>query len=107
MPWKESAIVNQRMQLVAGYLAGQATVTELCYKAEISRKTAYKWIGRYMAHGPEGLGDRSRARHVHPNALEGQVITLFLKARKAHPTWGPRKLIAWLSKKNPMMPMPA
>lgn len=107
MPWKEVTVVNERMQLIAGYLAGEVTVTELCYKGEISRKTAYKWIARYAANGPEGLLDRSRARHNHPNALPEAIAALFLQARRAHPTWGPRKLIAWLAKKNPAMPMPA
>ncbi|MEM7600875.1 MAG: helix-turn-helix domain-containing protein, partial [Verrucomicrobiota bacterium] len=41
------------------YLRGTFTVTELCQRYCVSRKTGYKWIDRYVRRGPEGLEDYS------------------------------------------------
>ncbi|HLC40539.1 MAG TPA: helix-turn-helix domain-containing protein, partial [Methylomirabilota bacterium] len=39
------------------------TVTELCERYAISRKTGYKWLDRFDEAGRPGLRDRSRAPH--------------------------------------------
>jgi len=62
MAWKEWSRMDARMQLVAEYLKGERPMTALCVEFSVSRKTAYKWVGRYEAGGPGGLEDRSRRR---------------------------------------------
>ena len=42
MPWQETSLMDQRTQLIADYLRGLQTVTELADRFDISRKTAYK-----------------------------------------------------------------
>ena len=37
---------------------GELPITALCEDYGISRKTGYKWLGRYREHGPEGLVER-------------------------------------------------
>jgi putative transposase len=77
------------------------TMSELCERYEISRKTGYKWLERYRLEGAAGLAERSRAPHEHgratPSALAGAIIGL----RRERPSWGPRKIIAKLSAKAP------
>jgi len=63
MPWKESRIMDQRMQFLASYQKEEMSVADLCRTYEISRPTAYRWINRYNETGPEGLVDRSRRPH--------------------------------------------
>ena len=43
----------------------------------VSRKTVYKWIGRYEKEGWLGLEDRSRAPHRHANAVERRLRRSF------------------------------
>src|SRR5262249_7384296 len=57
-----------------------------------SRKTGYKWIGRYRAYGSEGLRDLSRAPKSVPARTEAEVEALVVGERRKHPTWGPKKI---------------
>ena len=51
MPWHETEPMRERHQFIAEYLSGLYTVSELCARFGISRKTAYKWCHspRYTA----------------------------------------------------------
>jgi transposase len=66
MPWKESSVMDERLQFVARRLAGEA-MAELCREFGISRKTGYKIFERYQRCGVQGLTDRSR-RPGHSNS---------------------------------------
>jgi len=72
------------------------TMTELCRQAGVSRKTGYKWWRRFKQDGIGGLADLGRAPKNHPNATSEFAVKLIVGARRNHPTWGPRKLRAWL-----------
>jgi transposase-like protein len=63
MPWKESRILDQRLQFLSSYQKEEVSVADLCREYGISRRTAYRWINRYNVTGPEGLVDRSRRPH--------------------------------------------
>lgn len=52
--------MDQRTQFIADYLRDLLSVTELCGLYDISRKTGYKWIDRYIRYGPAGLEEGSR-----------------------------------------------
>jgi transposase-like protein len=52
--------MDQRTQFIAYFLRDVLSVTELCALYGVSRKTGYKWIDRYLRHGPAGLEERSR-----------------------------------------------
>jgi hypothetical protein len=62
MPWRESCAMDQRVSFIADQRSGMWTMTELCERYEISRKTGYKWLDRYQLEGPGGLTDRSHGR---------------------------------------------
>jgi len=71
MPWKESRILDQRLQFLLSYQKEEMSVADLCREYGISRPTAYRWINRYNETGPEGLVARNDARTaaalcVHP-----------------------------------------
>ena len=107
MPWKETCAVDQRVALLADWLRNEWTMTELAARYGITRKTAYKWVGRYAADGPGGLVERSRAP-VHPGrAIGAAERTAILALRGAHPHWGPRKLAAILREREPERRWPA
>jgi len=73
----------------------------------ISRKTAYKWIERYLQHGPAGLDERSRKPGSSPNQTAEPIVAAILGARVRHPTWGAKKLLPLLAKRYPADQLPA
>jgi putative transposase len=98
MPWQETDTVKERMKFVVAAQSGSHTMTELCLRYGISRKTGYKILDRFEECGPEGLLDRSRAPTRHPNQTDPEVEGLILRVRKEHPTWGSKKILAVLER---------
>jgi hypothetical protein len=54
MPWKESRIVDQRLQFLSSYQKEDMSVSDLCREYEVSCPRADKWIKhQYDEVGPE------------------------------------------------------
>jgi len=98
--------MDERMKFIGEWLSGLSTVVELAERYGVSRKTAYKWIGRYQAAGPSGLADRSSAPLVHGRATDAALVEAILQQKEARPTWGARKIIAKLSDRDPDLAWP-
>src|SRR5712675_1521527 len=107
MPWKESCILDQRLQFLSSYQKEEMSVADLCRAYGISRPTAYRWINRYNETGPEGLVDRSRRPHSCSHATLEPVENTILVLRAKHPSWGARKLKARLEMLQPDVVWPA
>jgi len=97
MSWSETTQMS-RFRFVGDFESCLYEMTELCEKYGISRKTGYKWAQRYGSEGAEGLKDRSRAPKRRPTQIPTEVTQRLVQLRRQHPTWGPRKLLAWLEK---------
>jgi putative transposase len=106
MPWRETTPMHQRTLFIADHLRGTRSVTELCAEYGISRKTAYKWIDRYIRRGPSGLEDRSRRPRTTPTATPAPIVDALIALRHRHPTWGPKKLLAYLRRRHPAWALP-
>jgi transposase InsO family protein len=107
MSWKESSVQELRRQFVALYHTGQYTKTRLCALFGISRPTGDLWLARYDPADPEWVLDRSHARHHTPHATPPPIVEAILGVRKAHPTWGPKKIRGHLCDTHPAIPWPA
>lgn len=107
MPWKETCPMNERVRFIGLHSREEWTMAELCRHFDISRKTGYKTVERFNKGGLSGLEDRSRAPHHHPNAVSEPVEQAVIAARHAHPKWGPKKLKAWLCRREPNIKWPA
>ena len=94
MPWKETCVMDQKMKMVGDWLSEEYTITQLSELYEVSRKTIYKWIGRYQTEGATGLKERSRAPRGHPNATPLEVAREIVATKLRHDKWGPKKLVA-------------
>lgn len=84
--------MEQRAAVVALMEHGRLAVQAVCELYGVSRKTAYKWRGRYQAAGLRGLEDRSRAPHTQPTALTSEERRAILALRTRYPQFGPKKL---------------
>jgi len=107
MPWLESCAMDQRVRFIGECLSGELSKTELCEAYGISRRTGYKWLGRYEAEGAAGLADRSHAPLIHGRATSADLVEKIVALRRAHPTWGPRKLVARLAQLHPQLGWPS
>jgi putative transposase len=107
MPWRETCAMNERMSFIVEAARGDETMSELCARYGISRKTGYKWVARHRGEGAEGLRERSRAPLVHGLARDGALVGRVLELRGQWPSWGPRKLRAKLGMLHPDWALPA
>jgi transposase InsO family protein len=106
MPWLGVTPVDLRLEFVRAYLTGHGSMTELCEQYAISRKTGYKWVARFEARGRAGLVDQSRRPHHSPRAPDPALVTRLCEARRQHPTWSARKLLAVLRRREPTCAWP-
>jgi putative transposase len=107
MGWTETRAVDERMRFVMSVEQRAEGFAAICRRFGISRKTGYKWLGRYEEAGVEGLIERSRAPHNHPQAISEAIAERCLAVRRAHPTWGPVKVQEWLVRRRPQTDWPA
>jgi putative transposase len=107
MPWKASSVMDERMRFVLEHERGLCTMTELCEIYDIARETGYYWLRRYQQGGLEALQDRDRAPERHPNQTPERIQEAVIELRRAHMTWGPRKLKRVLERESPHIVWPA
>ncbi len=70
----------------------RVSMSELCRRFQISRKTGYKWAQRFRTEGAAGLTDRSRRPHQLHHQVPAPTQNFLLAERRQHPAWGARKL---------------
>jgi putative transposase len=107
MPWKATSVMDAKLQFVGDCLSAEEPMTVVCERYGISRQTGYLWKHRFALEGAKGLEERSRAPHHHGRATPAELVVALIEARKRKPYWGPRKLLAMLSKDHPDWPWPA
>jgi putative transposase len=101
MPWRMEEPMDQKVKLIACWLEGRYTITELAIKFGVSRKTLYKWSKRYDESGVKGLEEMSRAAHRHPNSTESSKIERIIEFKLKHKNWGPKKITDCLERIYP------
>src|SRR5947208_3415213 len=107
MAWTETDPMKERLHFVTDWDRRLYTVTELCARYGVSRKTGYKWLARYADVGVAGLAERSRAPHRCPHRIAPAVAAAIVETRRQHPSWGPRKLLVWLAAHRSGLELPA
>jgi transposase InsO family protein len=107
VPWEERNIEQERLRFVAAWTSGARSKSELCRAFGVSRKAGYALMTRYAQRGVESLRDGSRRPHTHPNATPAAIVERIVAARRAHPTWGGRKLRGLLRRSDNSVAWPA
>src|SRR5262250_3034324 len=106
MPWRVASPMDQRTQFIADFLRDMLSITELCTLYGVARKTGYKWIDRYLRHGPAGLEERSRRPRRSPNQTADEIVHAILEGRRRHSSWGGKKLLALVQRRHPRWSLP-
>lgn len=107
MPWQTQTPMSQRLEFIAALVAGRRPMRALCKEFGIAEKTGHKWRNRFLAGGPAALADRSHAPVVPPHQVPRAQQAALIALREAHPTWGARKLRAYLQREAPSTAWPA
>jgi putative transposase len=107
MGWKETCSVEERMRFVVTVQKHEESFAAVCRRFGVSRRVGYKWLERFEEEGAAGLFDRSRAPLHHPQAIAERIAERCLEVRRAHPTWGPVKVRAYLERLAPESEWPA
>ena len=93
MPWKETTIMEQKIEFICEWKTGKYTITELCKNFKISRPTAYKIIARFEKEGYDGLREISKKpKTKHPNSTDEKVVESILQLKEKHKLWGAKKI---------------
>lgn len=101
MPWTDTDPVTERHKFILAHQKDLFTMSELCQRFGISRKTGYKWLTRYRDGGLQALDDQSRAPKTIPHRTPPPVEEALVALRRRHPHWGARKLLVVLARRRP------
>ena len=93
MPWNQTCPMDEKIKFIAAVKSGQDNFAEICRQFGISRKSGYKLMQRYEQDGEQGLKERSRAPHRHPNAISQAMAEELLKAKRRYIRFGPGKVL--------------
>jgi transposase InsO family protein len=97
---RELSVSEQRYQAVLAVISDGATITEVAARFGVARKTIHAWLAKYEAGGLEGLGDGSHRPRSCPHQMGSDVEVAIARLRTAHPSWGPRRLVFELSRRQ-------
>ena len=106
MAWKVESMVEHRLQFVLRYRDGER-MSDLCREYEISRKTGYKFWQRFLRFGLQGLEDRSRRPKTLGQGISHATEQAILDVRFSFPSWGARKIRAYLLRNYPNISVPS
>lgn len=96
MPWKQVTPMSARKEFISLAMQEDPNISRLSRYFQVSRKTAYKWLGRYRREGEAGLQDRSRRPRSSPGQTPGVLEEAVVQVRQQQPAWGGRKIRARL-----------
>ena len=93
MPWRKVNPMEERVRFVLEHETDLFSMTELCERFGVSRKTGYQLVAAYAAGGVEGLAAWSRRLLHSLDQIDSTVVKAVLTWRRRHPGWGPKKLL--------------
>jgi transposase len=99
---RELSVQEQKYQAVLAVLADGRSVTEVAQQWGVSRQSVHAWLRRYEEAGLPGLVSRSTRPGSCPHQMSGLVEALVLEMRRAHPGWGPRRILYELGRVDPV-----
>src|SRR5271163_833174 len=87
--------MREKQRFIAEYRTGGESMSSLCRRFMVSRKTGYQWVRRFE--GPGGWDGQAGRGGRRPWVITPAVAEEILKVRAQYPLEGPQKLVMRLS----------
>lgn len=87
MPWDNGNANLVREEFVGLAIQPRASISQLCKKFKISRKTGYKWIHRKQEHPLVNFEDRPKRPHHIISVISDTVKEKIIVTRCLYPHW--------------------
>src|SRR5690349_18901719 len=97
---RELSVAEQRYQAVMAVIGDGLSVSQAAEKTGVARQTLHRWLARYEAGGLENLADRSHRPVSCPHQMAPAVEVVLAELRRAHPSWGPKRLVFELGRRG-------
>jgi len=97
---RELSVAEQRYKAVLAVISDGRSITEVAASWGVSRQTLHMWLSRWEQGGLEGLVDRSHRPGSCPHQMDPDVEVAVLEARRAHPGWGPKRIVHELGRRG-------
>jgi len=107
MPFTGVSSLDLKREFAELFWAEGVDRSELCRRYKISRTLGYRIGRRYAEAGLAGLAERSRRPHGSPRTTCAAIEAAVLEVRRAHSTWGGRKIAAVLERQGKPAPAPS
>jgi transposase InsO family protein len=102
----ELGVVEQRYRAVLEVLEEGTPVTEVARRYGVARQTVHEWLARYASDGGlAGLADRLSRPQSCPHQMLPAVEARIVGMRRAHPGWGPSRIV-WELERAGVAPLP-
>jgi len=90
--------MKEKQRFIAEYRKGEETMSSLCRRFMISRKTGYQWVRRFE--GPGGWDGQASRSGRRAWVITPAVAAAIVKVRAQYPLEGPKKLVVRLTLKR-------
>jgi transposase InsO family protein len=98
---------EERRRFLQEFRLGYYSVSDLADRFSISRQTAHKWILRHRLFGDNGFHEISRRPYNSPSQADPATAQELVTLRKAHPSWGARKLLDLMQHRDTSRQLPS
>jgi hypothetical protein len=95
---------DRTSKLIGLYHTRLWSMTELCARFGIKRKTGYKC---YTAAGLWGLRQKPRVPRRCPHRIAPDLAAVLLGTTRLHPSWGPLEILPYVARYHPALALPA
>ena len=85
MPWTKTTPMTEHLNFLELYQTRLWSMTELCTRFCIRRKTGDPWLRRYAQEGFSGRQEQSRTPLSCPHRIAPEVAAVLLEAKHLHP----------------------
>jgi transposase InsO family protein len=98
---------EERQRFLQEHSLRYYSVSDLADRFSVSRQTAHKWIRRHKLSGDNGFHELSRRPYNSPAKTDLATAQELLTLRRAHPSWGARKLLDLMHHRDPSRQLPS
>jgi transposase InsO family protein len=97
MPFEKRTVMEQRLEFCLLAMNFGTSFSDICRRFNISRRTGYKWLDRFLEFGVIGVDDLSRKPKHSPLRTSNEIEEYIVAIRKENPEWGSKKIHKILS----------